>query len=93
MQLLRKWRDSVSDGTAVILVHGQGGESKTRLASELSRDWSDEGWLALSAFGHEDRFGPDVQEIPWTKRFVGVLVTVDYAERWSTADLLTLFGI
>jgi len=73
-----------------MLLHGQGGQGKTRLASHISRKWIDEGWLVLRAFGHDDRSYPEVIEIPWTDKNAGVLVVADYAERWATTDLLTL---
>lgn len=90
LRLLRKWRDSDSDETSVFLLYGQGGEGKTRLAAEVAFDWTAKGWLALRAFAHGDRSGPDVSEIPWTEAVAGVLIIADYAERWATADLLTL---
>lgn len=90
MRMLQKWRDSGPAETMVMLLHGQGGQGKTRLASHISRKWIDEGWLVLRAFGHDDRSYPEVIEIPWTDKNAGVLVVADYAERWATTDLLTL---
>jgi hypothetical protein len=90
LRQLRKWRDAPPSGTSVMLIHGPGGQGKTRLAGHLARAWSNEGWLALRAFSHDDRSGPDSAGIPFANDLAGVLVVVDYAERWSTTDLLTL---
>lgn len=90
LRQLKKWRETPLSGTAVLLIHGSGGQGKTRMAGHLARAWSSEGWLALRAYGHDDRSGPETADIPLTDDLAGVLVVADYAERWSTGDLLTL---
>jgi hypothetical protein len=87
---LREWRDSSSADTAVMLIHGSGGQGKTRLAARIAQEWSGSGWLALQAFGHDDLSGPASVNLPALDGVAGVLVVADYAERWSTTDLLTL---
>ncbi|MFI7537321.1 tetratricopeptide repeat protein, partial [Streptosporangium sp. NPDC049376] len=79
-------------GVAVELIHGQGGQGKTRLAGHLAGLWQDEGWAVLSAHHRRDRSVGKAFAVPDLRRAAGVLVVVDYAERWDTADLLTLLG-
>ncbi|MFF0312998.1 tetratricopeptide repeat protein [Streptosporangium sp. NPDC004379] len=88
---LRQWRDG--DATlAVHLIHGAGGQGKTRLAHRVARLWQGEGWVALAAHHRRDRSVPAEFEVPDFDGAAGVLVVVDYAERWETADLLTLLA-
>jgi len=88
---LRRWReDPAHPRAAVRLVHGPGGQGKTRLATQAAREWADEGWLVLQARHRSDRSGEQAVDIPDPKQAAGVLVVVDYAERWAVADLLTL---
>jgi hypothetical protein len=88
--LLKKWRDESPADIAVMLLTGQGGQGKTRFAAELARDWAADGWLPLKAFDRYDFSAPEKAEIPWGAASKGVLFVVDYAERWSMLDLLTL---
>ncbi|WP_214416410.1 tetratricopeptide repeat protein [Sphaerisporangium fuscum] len=88
---LREWRDG--DATlAVHLIHGVGGQGKTRLAHRVARLWQGEGWVVLAAHHRRDRSVPAEFEVPDFDGAAGVLVVVDYAERWETADLLTLLA-
>ncbi|MFI0938678.1 hypothetical protein [Streptomyces sp. NPDC021020] len=88
----RRWRDA--KGTLrVCLVHGPGGQGKTRLAMQVAAEWRVQGWTVLGAFHHRDRQAPPAFSVPeGLDRAAGVLVVVDYAERWDTEELLTLLG-
>ncbi|MGN9843521.1 tetratricopeptide repeat protein [Nonomuraea sp. H19] len=98
LEELRAWRDGAGPGTtgqdevAVELIHGPGGQGKTRLAGRLAELWQAEGWVVLSAHHRRDRSVAKAFAVPDLERAGGVLVVVDYAERWDTADLLTLLG-
>ncbi|MEV4020596.1 tetratricopeptide repeat protein, partial [Nonomuraea angiospora] len=46
----------------------------------------------LAAHRRDDRSAPDTFNVPDFDGIAGVLVVVDYAERWDTADLLTLLS-
>ncbi|MGW4892476.1 tetratricopeptide repeat protein [Kitasatospora sp. NPDC004240] len=89
---LERWRDG-TDAMGVRLLHGPGGQGKTRLAMRVAEEWRARGWVVLGAFHRRERQAPEAFEVPADlERSAGVLVVVDYAERWETADLLTLLG-
>ncbi|WP_225823922.1 tetratricopeptide repeat protein [Streptomyces naphthomycinicus] len=89
---LRRWRDS-ADTMGVCLVHGPGGQGKTRLALQVAADWQAQGWFVLGAFHRRDRQAAPAFSVPvGLESSAGVLVVVDYAERWDTSDLLALLG-
>ncbi|GII76230.1 hypothetical protein Sru01_12120 [Sphaerisporangium rufum] len=88
---LREWRDADA-ALAVQLIHGPGGQGKTRLAGQVAALWQREGWAVLAAHHRRDRSVPAEFEVPDLAGAAGVLVVVDYAERWDTADLLTLLA-
>ncbi len=88
----RRWRDT-EGALRVCLVHGPGGQGKTRLAMQLAAEWRAQGWIVLGAFHHRDRQAPPAFNVPGgLNHAAGVLVVVDYAERWDTEDLLTLLA-
>lgn len=94
---LARWRDAEQTeqagrsgrDVAVRLIHGPGGQGKTRLAGQVARLWRQQGWVVLAGHHRRDRSSADEFEIPAFDG-AGVLVVVDYAERWDTTDLLTL---
>lgn len=87
---LKKWRDTDISRVAVCLIHGPGGQGKTRLAVQLARMWAEEGWTALQALSPNDFRDLDPFEILPEDETEGRLVLVDYADRWEPADLLAL---
>ncbi|MBO4204834.1 tetratricopeptide repeat protein [Micromonospora echinofusca] len=80
-------------GRAVRWLHGPGGQGKTRLAGQVAADMAALGWLVVTA-SHT----PGVVESPpghqdlRTGGAAGLLVLVDYADRWPTTHLAWLFG-
>lgn len=91
LESLRRWRDDAScPGTAVRLVHGPGGQGKSRLAAQVARLWSADGWDVLVAHHRRAHSEPAVESVPSAAGGPGTLVVVDYAERWDTSDLLAL---
>jgi len=88
---LREWRDSpVQPRLAVRLIHGPGGQGKTRLAGHVADTWHKQRWVVLAAYHRRDRSVPGSFTTPDLEGAAGVLVVVDYAERWDTSDLLSL---
>ncbi|MEV5315496.1 tetratricopeptide repeat protein [Streptomyces sp. NPDC052610] len=89
LQELSQWRDDLEETLAVRLVHGPGGQGKTRLAAhfaELSRQARWTVWQA--SVNGADTDPPQTSPAPGTD--AGVLLVVDYAERWPIPDLRTL---
>jgi tetratricopeptide (TPR) repeat protein len=77
------------------LVTGPGGQGKTRLALRVGRDAQARRWHVLVARHRLDggmaASGGRVEHRPGSTA-AGVLVLVDYADRWPQEDLLALFA-
>ncbi|MER5542765.1 tetratricopeptide repeat protein [Streptomyces sp. NPDC002589] len=87
---LRSWRDGATR-LAVRLLHGPGGQGKTRLAARFATECRSAGWRVVSA-----RLGvgkpaqsPGSQNLG-LDGFRGVLLIVDYADRWDLTALIWL---
>lgn len=91
LEELIAWRDSGSR-FAVRWLHGEGGQGKTRLAGELAADAVRAGWVAADAVHRTDSHppAPGSQDLRLDGRS-GVLLLVDYADRWPVSDLSWLF--
>jgi tetratricopeptide (TPR) repeat protein len=89
---LLTWRNSKPD-FAVRWLHGEGGQGKTRLAGRLAGDSERAGWLVVDAVHGTDSHPPAAgsQDLRLDGK-AGVLLLVDYADRWSLSDLKWLFG-
>ncbi|MFI1659346.1 hypothetical protein ACH4ZU_31215 [Streptomyces sp. NPDC020472] len=89
---LRAWRDQ-GPRLAVRWMHAPGGQGKTRLAARFADATQDEGWRVAAATN-----GPgSVQPPPGSQDLTtegrdGVLLVVDYADRWPLTHLTWLFG-
>lgn len=87
---LAAWRDE-ADRVSALLVHGPGGQGKSRLAAQFARLSRAAGWSVLQARHASDAVPFPVQ--PGTEPAPGapgVLMVADYAERWPTEDLIEL---
>ncbi|MGW6888124.1 tetratricopeptide repeat protein [Streptomyces chartreusis] len=80
------WRDS-DEAVLVRLLHAPGGEGKTRFARHLGRTWREEGWVTLEAQHTKDLPGGMGGMPTLGDDTTGVLIIVDYAERWPEDDL------
>ncbi|KJY40410.1 hypothetical protein VR46_27835, partial [Streptomyces sp. NRRL S-444] len=94
---LERWRDGKTpDGRPIVasvaLLHGGGGQGKTRLATELARRTAAAGgWKVWQAV----RTGTVTADPPHPKKSAlgrNALVVVDYAERWPAQELDSLMG-
>ena len=83
---LQSWRDAPGR-LSVILVFGPGGQGKTRLASEFAGDSEMAGWAVAQA-RHQSDPQPRLPSAGNPREDqAGVLVVVDYAERWPRLEL------
>ncbi|MFC4516376.1 tetratricopeptide repeat protein [Streptomyces ehimensis] len=80
------WRDDRAESLYIRLVHGPGGQGKTRLAAQFADLSREAGWTVWQATVNETGVDPiDVNPPPETA--TGILLVIDYAERWPTPDL------
>jgi len=89
---LVRWRDE-DHRFGVRWLHGPGGQGKTRLAAELAARSGGEGWKVVSAVHGPGTVlpPPGSQDLrPAGAR--GLLVVVDYADRWPLTYLTWLFS-
>ena len=90
---LRSWRDTPGSEASVLLVHGPGGQGKTRLAAQFAQESAAAGWTVAAALHRSDpassaKTGGTREELRVDGH--GLLLVVDYAERWPGGDLLAL---
>jgi tetratricopeptide (TPR) repeat protein len=91
LRQLHQWRE---DGgrLGVRWLHAPGGQGKTRLAAQFAAEAAEAGWKVVAAF-----HGPDAdQPEPGSQDLrlhaaAGLLMIVDYADRWLLTNLTWLF--
>jgi tetratricopeptide (TPR) repeat protein len=86
---LTDWRDGPGE-LSVLLVHAPGGQGKTRLAAAFAERSAKDGWAVAQARHNTDP-RPPAPEVGRVVGRHGLLVVVDYAERWPRVDLERLF--
>ncbi|MEU8551785.1 ATP-binding protein [Streptomyces roseoverticillatus] len=86
---LAEWRDS-EKRVSVLLLHGPGGQGKTRLAARFAALSRDAGWDVLQARHASDPAPVGSAACRADTAGRGVLMVADYAERWPVTDLLEL---
>jgi hypothetical protein len=85
---LARWRDSPAPGVSVFLVHGSGGQGKTRLAGQFAVESAGGGWRVWASH-HVSDPTPQLVVAPG-KTGPALVVVVEYAERWPADDLQLL---
>lgn len=89
---LRRWRDD-GTGLAVRWLYGPGGQGKTRLADEAAAEAHREGWTVVTASaGSGPIHRPADRQDLRTGSAPGLLLLVDYADRWPLSHLVLLLG-
>ncbi|QIQ03201.1 tetratricopeptide repeat protein [Streptomyces liangshanensis] len=83
---LAAWRDE-SLPASVLLLHGPGGQGKTRLGAEFAAASRAAGWEVLQARHASDPSPGAEQTGSGPPVGTGVLLVADYAERWPEEDL------
>jgi len=87
---LRRWRTG-GDRLAVRWLHGSGGQGKTRLADEIAARAADDGWLVVTvSHGPGQVHPPPGSQDLRADSGLGVLLIVDYADRWPLSHLALL---
>lgn len=76
------------NGISACLVHGSGGQGKTRLAATVAARAAGAGWALWRAVQLPSA---TVNKVDLTGH-TGVVVIVDYADRWANSDLLGLIA-
>ncbi|GLX48966.1 hypothetical protein Shyhy01_19160 [Streptomyces hygroscopicus subsp. hygroscopicus] len=90
LELLEAWRDDTAPGLTVRLLHGEGGQGKTRLAAEFAARSAGAGWTVAQARHRSEVASAGGGDESLTVRPPGLVIVVDYAERWPLPDLITL---
>lgn len=84
---LRNWCGARAPASALLL-HGPGGQGKSRVAEEFARQCRDEGWTVFQVRHGSDRMTRAHTPVPEADTgSEGLLLIVDYAERWPGQDL------
>ncbi len=90
LEALSQWRDSSRTSVSVQLLHGPGGQGKSRLAAEFAARSAASGWSAWAAHHVSDSSGRLVAAPG--EPGAQLLLLVDYAERWPLDDLVLMLG-
>ncbi|WP_436760167.1 tetratricopeptide repeat protein [Streptosporangium sp. V21-05] len=85
-EALIAWRDAPDEPVSVVLLHGPGGQGKTRLAAHLASTSHAAGWAVAQAVEKTPRLrnGSGAAELTDGQP---LLVVADYAERWHSSTL------
>jgi tetratricopeptide (TPR) repeat protein len=87
---LQGWRDSPMGGLSVRLVHASSGQGKTRLATQFAEVCTQQGWTVAVVRHRSDAATASGTDQQLAVNHRGLVLIVDYAERWPLLDMLTL---
>jgi tetratricopeptide (TPR) repeat protein len=88
LRRLATWRDDPLPGVSVMLLHGAGGQGKSRLAAQFAIESAQQRWTAWAAHHVSDPTAELVAAPGETGQ--ALVVVVEYAERWPADDLQLL---
>ena len=90
---LADWRDHPGPRLAARWLHAPGGQGKTRLAVQFAADSAAADWKVVTATHTAGRIiPPPGSQNMSLDGFVGLLLIVDYADRWPLSHLAWLFS-
>lgn len=91
---LAAWRDSAGARLSARWLHAPGGQGKTRLADTFAAQSSQADWKVITATHGPGTVHPPPgsHDLSVADSAVGVLLIVDYADRWPTSHLAWLFS-
>ena len=90
---LTEWRDGPRGGLSAMWLHGPGGQGKSRLAAELADRSAAQGWKVVTVeHGPGAVLPPPGSQDMRTEGARGVLLIVDYADRWPPSHLNWFFN-
>jgi hypothetical protein len=88
--LLEDWRENATPGLSVRLVHAEGGSGKTRLSAEFAARSAAAGWAVALARHRSEVASAGGGDQSIAVSAPGLVIVVDYAERWPLEDLIAL---
>jgi hypothetical protein len=90
---LTAWRDTSPPQLAARLLHGPGGQGKTRLAAQFAERSAAAGWKVVTAIHGPSsaRPSPGSQDLSLDSA-TGLVLILDYADRWPLSHLDWLFS-
>lgn len=79
---LATWRNQPDEALSALLLHGPGGQGKTRLASHFASQAYENGWAVAQAVERSPKLRAGRLTSSPLRAGQPLLVVVDYAERW-----------
>lgn len=90
---LAGWRDASGPRLSARWLHAPGGQGKTRLASAFARQSANATWKVITVtHGPGSILPPSDSQDLRLRKAAGVLLVVDYADRWPASHLSWLFS-
>ncbi|WP_338933178.1 tetratricopeptide repeat protein [Streptomyces netropsis] len=90
---LATWRDKVGPRLSALWLHAPGGQGKTRLAAQFADRSAAAGWKVVAAtHGPGTILPPAGSQDMRLGNATGLLLVVDYADRWPPSHLAWLFS-
>ncbi|MFG3245210.1 hypothetical protein [Streptomyces sp. NPDC048187] len=89
---LERWRDHGGPRLSVLWLHAPGGQGKTRLSLEFAARTAALGWQVATAVHGPGVVTPSPGSEDLSGKAPGVLLFVDYADRWPLTTLVFLLG-
>jgi len=88
--VLESWREGASPDFSVRLLHAEGGAGKTRLAAQFALSSSQARWTVATARHRSEVAAAGGPDRSLTVQAPGLVMIIDYADRWPLEDLMTL---